>query len=337
MARGSSGIKMPTEFEEALNQSFFKRLFVSERKQIAMIADEKSPARISHRIFATRSLRNVGNGMNEKSLEVLKQYDFEVNRVLRGRGGMILNTDRGVKLFLECVKSDKYYERENDITRRVADSGFLWVDTYVQNSSGEILTPDEDGRRFYVKDWYEGKECNVRDLKDLCRAVQTLAQLHLVLLEVAGEFSGTTEEQNEKDVKAKALSGIEAGGETQLRLMYTRHMKELKLTGNYLKNKKKKSEFEQLAYKNIGSFFRRRKKQYSCLQDHNFRSVFLMRKKQVSYVMAAIIITILYFLTEILRLLILISIKMNVRLVICISSCVKFLKNTTGISRQPIR
>ena len=201
MARGSSGIKMPTEFEEALNQSFFKRLFVSERKQIAMIADEKSPARISHRIFATRSLRNVGNGMNEKSLEVLKQYDFEVNRVLRGRGGMILNTDRGVKLFLECVKSDKYYERENDITRRVADSGFLWVDTYVQNSSGEILTPDEDGRRFYVKDWYEGKECNVRDLKDLCRAVQTLAQLHLVLLEVAGEFSGTTEEQNEKDVK----------------------------------------------------------------------------------------------------------------------------------------
>ena len=52
-ARGSSGIKMPTEFEEALNQSFFKRLFVSERKQIAMIADEKSPTRISHRIFAT--------------------------------------------------------------------------------------------------------------------------------------------------------------------------------------------------------------------------------------------------------------------------------------------
>ena len=78
-------------------------VIIAERKQIAMIADEKSPARISHRIFATRSLRNVGNGMNEKSLEVLKQYDFEVNRVLRGRGGMILNTDRGVKLFLECV------------------------------------------------------------------------------------------------------------------------------------------------------------------------------------------------------------------------------------------
>ena len=36
-----------------LMRLFFTRLFVSERKQIAMIADEKSPTRISHRIFAT--------------------------------------------------------------------------------------------------------------------------------------------------------------------------------------------------------------------------------------------------------------------------------------------
>ncbi len=32
---------------------FFTRLFVSERKQIASMADEKSPSRISHRLFAT--------------------------------------------------------------------------------------------------------------------------------------------------------------------------------------------------------------------------------------------------------------------------------------------
>ena len=32
---------------------FFTSLFVSERKQIAFMADEKSPMRISHRLFAT--------------------------------------------------------------------------------------------------------------------------------------------------------------------------------------------------------------------------------------------------------------------------------------------
>ena len=41
-----------------LDSICFTRLFVSERKQIAMIADEKSPALISHRNFATKSLRN---------------------------------------------------------------------------------------------------------------------------------------------------------------------------------------------------------------------------------------------------------------------------------------
>ena len=42
MARDSDGIKMAAEWR-----------FVSERKQISLIADEKSPARISHRFFAT--------------------------------------------------------------------------------------------------------------------------------------------------------------------------------------------------------------------------------------------------------------------------------------------
>ena len=47
-----------------LESIFFTRRFVSERKQISLIADEKSPARSSHRIFATKSLRNGGKCEN---------------------------------------------------------------------------------------------------------------------------------------------------------------------------------------------------------------------------------------------------------------------------------
>ena len=50
--------------EQAINLSLFTRRFVSERKQISLIADEKSPARNSHRIFATKSLRNGGKCEN---------------------------------------------------------------------------------------------------------------------------------------------------------------------------------------------------------------------------------------------------------------------------------
>ena len=41
-----------------LDSIFFAQLFVSERKQIALIAEEKLHAQISRRIFATKSLRN---------------------------------------------------------------------------------------------------------------------------------------------------------------------------------------------------------------------------------------------------------------------------------------
>ena len=58
--------------------------------------------------------------MNEKSLDVLKQYDIDVYKTMRGRGGMLLFTNQGVKLFLECNHPDKYYEREDIITKTIA-------------------------------------------------------------------------------------------------------------------------------------------------------------------------------------------------------------------------
>ena len=67
--------------------------------------------------------------MNEKSLDVLKQYDIDVYKTMRGRGGMLLFTNQGVKLFLECNHPDKYYEREDIITKTIAHNGFINVDT----------------------------------------------------------------------------------------------------------------------------------------------------------------------------------------------------------------
>lgn len=203
--------------------------------------------------------------MNEKSLEVLKQYDFRLNHVVRGRGGMILHTDCGTKLFLECVKSDSYYCRENRITELIAKNGFTYIDTYIQNVNGEIITTDEDGRKYYVKKWFDARECSVRDLDDICMAVRALAKLHIVMGKAAQELINEQYTDTEE--------------ETQLRQVYLKHMKELKLTGNYLKNKKRKSEFEQLAYKNIGSFFSEAERAVSILNGTQFQERLVYAKK----------------------------------------------------------
>ncbi|GEM_PF-2926608 len=47
-----------------LMRLFFTQLFVSERKQIAIMAYEKSPTRISHRLLANNSLGNEDNVKN---------------------------------------------------------------------------------------------------------------------------------------------------------------------------------------------------------------------------------------------------------------------------------
>ena len=61
--------------------------------------------------------------MNEKSLDILEQYNLNVHKYFRGRGGIVLYTDQGIKLLSECNKPDKYYLRESfDMENYIASS-----------------------------------------------------------------------------------------------------------------------------------------------------------------------------------------------------------------------
>ena len=77
--------------------------------------------------------------MNEKSEKVLEQYNISINRMIRGRGGIIIATGQGYKLFTQCEKPDKYYERENNITQILKSAGFGITDTYVRNNEGQLV------------------------------------------------------------------------------------------------------------------------------------------------------------------------------------------------------
>lgn len=183
--------------------------------------------------------------MNDKSLEVLKQYEFNTYRISRGRGGMLIATNEGIKLFLECRKSDKYYKREDAITQALLEEGIVNTDTYIKNIEGDIFSDDSEGHRYIVKNWYDGKECNVKDLQDIRISVIELAKLHIALQKVS---------KNNKD----SISFINKI--TNIKEVCIRHKKELKMASNYLRNKKNKSDFEQLAYHNIEKFYQEAQK-----------------------------------------------------------------------------
>ena len=183
--------------------------------------------------------------VNEKSEKVLEQYDIAIKRIVRGRGGIIAATDKGYKLFIQCEKADKYYERENRITSLLTDAGYCCTDTYVRNREGGLISEDEDGRKYIMKNWYDARESNVREESDMCRAIAEMANMHLALRKVALE-------QVETELIACQNNRQD---ETELRKMYTRHTRELKKAHNYLKQRKRRQDFEQIAFNNIESFY----------------------------------------------------------------------------------
>ncbi|MGN0339484.1 MAG: hypothetical protein ACI4D0_03210 [Lachnospira sp.] len=180
--------------------------------------------------------------MNEKSLEVLNQYDVKIMGCVRGRGGILVSTDKGEKLLLECSKQDKYYLREDCITRAVKENGFENVDTYVRNSDNEIISalPDE-GRKYVLKDMYPGSECNVKNLRDIKASVSTMAKLHIALNAASSSLC-----INDSGVRLSRGS---------IKDTVIRHTRELKMAENYLKNKKRRTEYELTIYKQLGKFY----------------------------------------------------------------------------------
>ena len=180
--------------------------------------------------------------MNEKSLEVLNQYDVKIMGCVRGRGGILVSTDKGEKLLLECSKQDKYYLREDCITRAVKENGFENVDTYVRNSDNEIISvlPDE-GRKYVLKDMYPGSECNVKNLQDIKASVSTMARLHIALNAASRSLCF-----NDSGVRLSRGS---------IKDTVVRHTRELKMAENYLKNKKRRTEYELTIYRQLGKFY----------------------------------------------------------------------------------
>ena len=83
--------------KKSLDSDFFTRLFVSERKQIALMADEKSHTRISRRLFAT-SRSEMENGMKNtvvtfqqmkekgEKISMLTAYDYSTAKLMDEAG-----------------------------------------------------------------------------------------------------------------------------------------------------------------------------------------------------------------------------------------------------------
>lgn len=167
--------------------------------------------------------------MEDKIRDVLDAYPFRVHRVSRGRGAFICDTDQGLKLVKAWHRSLQRLEFEQLVKYTIRDRGYYYVDQFVPNKEGQYLNMNQDGQQYVVRDWFEGRECDVRNAADVLAAVRQLAGLHIILRNA--EIS---------DERLKPFTYEDT------RTIFLKRRKEMKAIHSYIRRKKQWNDFEKL-------------------------------------------------------------------------------------------
>lgn len=172
--------------------------------------------------------------MNDRAVELLEQYDIEVQRTRKGRGAIICDTDQGCLIFKEYTGNQEKIELQDSLLRHIAELGLVQAESIVPARDGSLLVRDNDGVRYVLKTWQDGRECSIYDKAECVEAVGLLARLH-------------------ESMRLPAdTPGIPAAFSPQKE--YDKHNRELKRVRKYLQQRGQKTWFE-ISLLNTFDFF----------------------------------------------------------------------------------
>ena len=174
--------------------------------------------------------------MLEKLSEVYEMYDMEILGTGRGRGAIILKTDKGIRQLMPLSGTDKRLDEERDFKERLYAAGFVHIDRPVANIEGELVTWDRYGTPFAMREYFEGRECQPDRREDLQTAAGNLAELHVKAAEIY-------EAENENELQSPFCS-------------FKRKTREMKKIRAFISRRPVKNEFELLYIKAYDYFYR---------------------------------------------------------------------------------
>lgn len=161
--------------------------------------------------------------MGDYDLEILEQYPIQVDNVRKVRGAFLCETDRGLMLLKQAALSKPRILVMNEIHKAMKSQEHLKCDELIPNKEGDFVTSSEDGISYYMKRWYQGRECDVRKHTEILEAARLLAKIHRLMA-----FPEFHEEFRKTDLPDE----------------YRRHNRELKKVWTFIRKKPIKGEFE---------------------------------------------------------------------------------------------
>ena len=100
--------------------------------------------------------------MNEKGLQILEQYDIQLQRSFGGRGSLMLETDQGLKLLKEFAGSRHKLPLEQRILKRLEEQGVT------------VTSQERDSIRDVSELYYSG--LSAEDLDDAIDISESLSE-----------------------------------------------------------------------------------------------------------------------------------------------------------------
>lgn len=166
--------------------------------------------------------------MRDYELEILEQYEIEVKSTRKIRGAFFCDTNEGTMLLKESTISDRRALSLYKMLCRLSSDGYSAVDIPVASKEGKFVSTSRDGTRYMLKQWYGGRECDVRREQDVLDAVRNLALLHQKM-----QWKGCVEDETPPVGR-------------HLKEQFFCHNRELKKVRSFIRKKVNKSEFEYL-------------------------------------------------------------------------------------------
>lgn len=163
--------------------------------------------------------------MNDRAVSLLDQYELEVARTRKGRGAILCETDKGLLIFKEYGGNPEHLKVQDAFLQFISQKGVVEAEILIPTKEGEFFVKDNDGVRYILKSYRDGRECNIREREECLLAMQMLAKLHLSTQE------GLAEDLLEGPVFSMAEE-------------YRKRNRELKKIQKYLKKRGQKTWFE---------------------------------------------------------------------------------------------
>ncbi len=185
--------------------------------------------------------------LTEKLTEVFEQYDIKVLQVIKGRGSYICTTKEGVYSLQPFSSTLSKIECEYELLNQLKEAGFFLVDQYIRSQEQELVVQDKYHNDFVLKEHYEGKELDIRNLSQIKEGARNLANLHKKMRDVTLSLGENKEKTNPEQI------------------FYSRNQ-ELKRIRNYIRKVCKKGTFELTFMKHYEEFMKQGENVYEELK-----------------------------------------------------------------------